>query len=51
MLYGRVCHTTSPQKLFYLHVFHQAGPPQRVDCLTPRWKIALNVLLKDRATR
>jgi len=24
------CHTTPTKKLFCLHVFHQAGPPQRV---------------------
>jgi len=28
-----VCHTTPTQKLFCLHVFRQAGPPQLVDCL------------------
>jgi len=31
MLYA--CHTTPSQKLCCLHVFRQAGPPQRVDCL------------------
>jgi len=37
MLYVR--HTTSTQKLFCLHVFdRQAAPPQRVDCLAPRWE-------------
>jgi len=39
------------QKLFCLHVFRQAGPPQLVDCLTSRWETALNVFLKDTATR
>jgi len=24
-----------------IHVFRRAGPPQQVDCLAPRWKIAL----------
>jgi len=28
-----VCHTTPKQKLFCLHVFRQAGSPQRVNCL------------------
>jgi len=29
----RVCHTTPTQKLFCLHAFRQAGPPQWVDGL------------------
>jgi len=46
-------YTTPTQKLFCLHVFHQAGPPQRVVCLASKWKIALSVFLKsqDIATR
>jgi len=39
------------QKLFCLYVFRQAGPPQRVNCLAPRWKTALSVFLKNTATR
>jgi len=35
-----VCHTTLSQKLLCLHVFRQAGSPQRVDCLTPKWETA-----------
>jgi len=31
-----VCHTTPTLKLFCLHVFRQAGSPQRVDCLAPK---------------
>jgi len=46
-----VCHTTPTQKLFYLHAFRLVRPPQRVDCLSPRWKIALNTFPKDTATR
>jgi len=38
-----ICHTTPTQKLFCLHVFRQAGSPQRVDCFASRWKIALSV--------
>jgi len=30
-----------------LHVFRQTGPPQRVDCLAPKWEIVLNVF-RDR---
>jgi len=37
-----------PQKLFCLHVFRQAGPPQRVDCLAPRWETALCVFPTQR---
>jgi len=44
-----VCHTTPTQKLFCLHVFCQAGPPQRVDCLAPRWEIALIACLHDQS--
>jgi len=44
-----VCHTTPTQKLFCLHVFRQAGPPQQVDCLALRWKTALNDFPKDTA--
>jgi len=34
-----VCHTTAKQKLFCLHdVFRQAGPPQPVDYLAPKWE-------------
>jgi len=33
-----VYHTTPTQKLFCLHAFRQAGPPQWVDCLARRWK-------------
>jgi len=46
-----VCHTTPTQKLFYLYVFRQAGPPQRVDCLAQRWELGLSVFPKDTATR
>jgi len=46
----RVCHATPTQKLLCLHVFRQAGPPQRVDCLAPKWEIALSVFPKDTAT-
>jgi len=48
-----VCHITTTQKLFCLHVFRQAGPgpPQRVDCLAPKWETALSVFPKDPATR
>jgi len=49
MLY--VCHTTPTQKLFCFHVFCQAEPPHRVDCLAPRWETALSVFPKDTATR
>jgi len=45
-----VFHTTPTQNLFCLQVFCQARPPQRVDCLAPRWEIALNVFPKDTAT-
>jgi len=45
------CHTTPTQKLFCLHVFRQVGPPQRVDCLAPRWETALSVFPKDTSTR
>jgi len=31
------------QKLFCLHVFRQAGPPQQVHCLAPRREIAISV--------
>jgi len=37
-----------------LYVFRQAGPPQRVDYLAPRWVVALSALSvfpKDTATR
>jgi len=34
------------QKLFCLHVFRQAGPPQRVDRLAPRRETALSVFRK-----
>jgi len=46
-----LCRTTTTQKLFCLHVFRQAVPPQRVDCLAPRWETALSVFPKDTATR
>jgi len=46
-----VCHTTPTQTLFCLHVFRQAGPSQRVDCLAPKWETALSVFPKDTATR
>jgi len=46
-----VCHTTPTQKLFCLHVFRHAGPPQRVDCLALKWETALSVFPKDTATR
>jgi len=46
-----ICHTTPTQKLFCLHVFRQIGPPQRVDCLAPKWETALSVFTKDTATR
>jgi len=39
-----VCHTTPTQKLF-------CGPPQRVDCLAPKWETALSVFPKNTATR
>jgi len=29
-----------------LHVFRQPGPPQRVDCLAPRWETVLSDFLK-----
>jgi len=38
-----VCYTNPTQKLFCLHVFCQAGLPQRVDYLAPRWEIVLSV--------
>jgi len=38
-----VCHTTPTQKLHRLHVFCQAGPPERVDCLAPKWETALSI--------
>jgi len=34
-----------------LHVFCQARPPQRVDCLASKWETALSVFPKDTATR
>jgi len=34
-------------KLFCLHVFRQSGTQQRVDCLDPRWELALSVFPKD----
>jgi len=37
--------------LFCLYVFRQVGPPQRVDCLVPRWEKALSVFSKDTVTR
>jgi len=37
-------------KLFCLHVFRQAGPPLRQDCLAPRWETALSVFPKDTAS-
>jgi len=46
-----VCHTTQTQKLLCLYVFRQVGPPQRTDCLAPKWETALSVFLKDTATR
>jgi len=46
-----VCHTTPTQKLLCLHVFRQAGPPQRVDCLAPKWETALSIFPKGTATR
>jgi len=46
-----VCHITSTQKLFCLHVFRQAGLTQRVDCLAQRWETAFSVFPKDIATR
>jgi len=46
-----VGHTTPTQKLFYLHVFRQAGTPQRVDCLALELEIALSVFPKDTAMR
>jgi len=39
------------QKLFSLHIFRLARPPQRVDCLTPRWETALSVFPKHTAMR
>jgi len=45
-----VCHTTPTQKLLCLHDFRQAGPSQRVDCLLPRWEIALTVFPKNTAS-
>jgi len=52
VLRSNICHhTTSTQKLFCLHVFRQAGPTQRADCLTSRWEIALGVFPKDTASR
>jgi len=38
-----VCHTTPTEKLLCLHVFRQAGPSQRVDCLAPKWETKLSV--------
>jgi len=46
-----VCHATPTQKLFCMHVFRQAGPPLRVDCLAPKCETALSVFSKDTATR
>jgi len=36
------------QKLLWLHAFRQAEPPQRVDCLAPKWETALSVFPKRR---
>jgi len=41
-----ICHTTPTQKQFCLHVFCQAWPPQRVDCLAPSRMSAFSVLLQ-----
>jgi len=41
--------TTPTQKLLSLHIFRQAGSPQRVDCLAPKWEIALSVFPQDKA--
>jgi len=38
------------RRLFCLHVFRQAGPPQQVDCLGPRWEIALSIFPKKTTT-
>jgi len=38
-----ISHTTTIHKLFSLHVFRWAGPLRRVDCLVPRWEIALSI--------
>jgi len=34
-----------------LHVFRQAGPPQWVDCLAPKWETVLSVFPKDTVMR
>jgi len=48
MLYYALCLSYhSNAELFCLHVFHQVGPPQRADCLVPRWETALSVFFKD----
>jgi len=44
------CHTIPTQKLLCLHVFRQAGRPQRVDCLAPKWETTLSVFPKDTAS-
>jgi len=46
-----VCHTTPTQKLFCLHDFRQAGPPQQIDCLASKIRKPLSVFPKDTATR
>jgi len=46
----RLSLTTPTQKLHCLHVFRQAGPLQRVDCLAPKWETALSVFSKDTTT-
>jgi len=45
-------HSNTEAVLFAcLSSFRQAGPPQPVDCLDPRWKTPLRVFPKDRVTR
>jgi len=34
-----------------LHAFRQAELPQRINCLAPRWEIALSIISKNAATR
>jgi len=34
-----VCHITPTQNGSCSHVFCQTGPPQRVNCLAPRWEM------------
>jgi len=51
MLYALCLSRHSNTETVLIACLSQAEPPQRVNCLAPRWEIVLSVFPKDTATR